>query len=112
LKDFQAPRDLPPPIAHFLKEIDMFKHAITSSLVVVLLGLGATIPVAMADMRPDEMLMPSAMPADKNNMVSRKDFIEAAGKMWDKAAAEMNVKDKKMMTMDEFKNYYDRYIKR
>jgi hypothetical protein len=90
----------------------MFKHAITSALVATFLGMAGMASVAMADMRPDEMLMPSAMPADKNNMVSRKDFLEAAGKMWDKAAADMKVKDMKMMTMDEFKNYYDRYIKR
>jgi hypothetical protein len=88
------------------------KHVITSALVAVLLGLGATMPVAMADMRPDEMLMPSAMPVDKNNMVSKKDYLEAAGKMWDKAAAGMKVKDMKMMSMDEYKNFYDSYLKR
>jgi hypothetical protein len=87
------------------------KLALRSALAVALLGIGATMPIAIADMRPDEMLMPSAMPTDKQ-MVSKKDFLDMAGKMWDKAAAGMKVKDMKMMTMDEYKNFYDSYLKR
>jgi hypothetical protein len=87
------------------------KLALRSALVAALLSIGATMPIAMADTRPDEMLMPSAMPTDKQ-MVSKKDFLDMAGKMWDKAAANMKVKDMKMMTMDEYKNFYDSYLKR
>jgi hypothetical protein len=84
---------------------------ISTLVVVLLLGAAGAAPVALADMRPDEMLMPSAMPTDKQ-MVSKKDFLDMAGKMWDKAAANMKVKDMKMMTMDEYKNFYDSYLKR
>jgi hypothetical protein len=87
------------------------KLVIRSALVVALLGVGAGMPTAMAEMRPDEMLMPSTMPADKQ-AVSKKDFLDMAGKMWDKAAADMKVKDMKMMTMEEYKNFYDSYLKR
>lgn len=88
------------------------KQMIAAALAAVFVGLGAAVPVAMAEMRADEMMMPAAMPMDKNKMVSKKDYLEAAGKMWDKAAADMKVKDMKMMTMEEYKSFYDSYLKR
>ncbi len=87
------------------------RRVITSALLVVSLAVGAAMPFAMAEMRPDEMLMPSTMPA-KNDMVSKKDFLDMAGKMWDKAASDMKVKDMKTMSMEEYKNFYDSYLKR
>jgi hypothetical protein len=99
------------------------KLALRSALAVALLGLTALSPlsaVAQYDTyeelsgthRPNEALMPKHMPRDKNAMVSKKDFLDMAGKMWDKAATDMKVKDMKMMSMDEYKNFYDSYLKR
>ncbi len=62
--------------------------------------------------RPIEMLMPNHMPRDKNAMVSKKDFMHAAGKMWDEAATEMQAKNMKMMTMEQYKNFFENYLKR
>jgi hypothetical protein len=88
------------------------KRVTISTLVAaLLLGAAGAAPVALAEMRADEMLKPAAMPADKK-MVSKQDFLDMAGKMWDKAAADMKVKDLKMMSMDEYKNFYDSYLKR
>lgn len=100
------------------------KRTPVSALFAALLGLAVLSPLAYAQApydafeelsgthRSNEMLMPKHMPRDQNAMVSKKDFLDKAGKMWDQAASEMKVKDMKMMSMAEYKSFFDTYLKR
>jgi hypothetical protein len=95
-----------------------------SALFGILLGFAVLSPLAYAQAPydayeelsgthpPNAMLMPKHMPRDKSAMVSKKDFLEAASKMWDQAASEMKLKDMKMMSMAEYKSFFDSYLKR
>jgi len=63
-------------------------------------GMANTLPQA----RMAEMMNLSAVDADKDGMVSRAEFLEAAGKMFDMAAKKMKLADQKMSAA-QFKQF-------
>ena len=55
----------------------------------------------MDDMKFGDLMKPKMMDTNKDGMVSRQEFMDMMGKMWDSKAKKMKVKGG-MMTMAEF----------
>ncbi len=60
---------------------------------------------ATGDMKPAEMMKAPMMDTNKDGMVSKAEFLEMAGKMYDMKAKEMKAKDG-MMTHSQFQDFW------
>ena len=76
-------------------------------------ALLASVPLVRAetmdDMKFGDIMTPKMMDTNKDGMVSRQEFLDMMGKMWDAKAKKMNVKGGKM-TMTEW-NEVAMYLK-
>jgi hypothetical protein len=71
---------------------------------IIALGLAGTAARAESndDMSFSGMFKVDRIDRNKDKMVSRAEFLEQMGKVWDMKAKEMKVKDMKMMTPADF----------
>lgn len=73
----------------------------TATLALALAGTAARAE-SNDDMSFSGMFKVDRIDRNKDNMVSRAEFLEQMGKVWDMKAKEMKVKDMKMMTSADF----------
>lgn len=81
-----------------------FKRTVAFALTTLALSLGSTAVRAESndDMSFSGMFKADRIDRNKDKMISRAEFLEQMGKVWDMKAKEMKVKDMKMMTPADF----------
>lgn len=76
--------------------------ALTFATLALTLGSAVTRAETNDDMSFSGMFKVDRIDRNKDKMVSRAEFLEQMGKVWDMKAKEMKVKDMKMMTPADF----------
>jgi hypothetical protein len=87
----------------------MVRSSIATALAVATLGLGA-FSVQAQEVTMADYFRATAMDLNKDGMVSRQEFMEAAGKSYDMMAKKMGSKPAGM-TSEEFKRFMAEYAK-
>ena len=82
---------------------------ISLAAALLLAGTAGARAETMDDMRFGDLMTPKMMDTNKDGMVSRAEFLDMMGRMWDAKAKKMKVKDGKM-SMSEW-DEIARYMK-